>query len=354
LPLLTSKKWWEETTYELRKLFAVDADFNLGMFNRQLAVIKGQAWNVVQSLKHHDEGPLELTRRQKVLVWDDEVEVANDEVAEIFNAPLSASPKPSIMTLPPQLPSHRRTRSHSGSDVTKKQARGASGFPPTQIRRSSSSASESDATRPVPFASKMPRVHPGTRGVTVLEHMERVDAVEAGLRRLVLPDPDDNVIPEEDEPEEVDVGLPSSTTPSSSRPSTIRATATVESSSALEDSLILSSPLISASTSGDAAGDLTHFSLPTAGIHSMESSMTEDDLVAMSKSMSVLDPSPQPLHMRWNSNENQSGANGTGNNAEASPHNLEWMDPDASDARKRIVINERLEEVNTKPFFSCW
>lgn len=32
LPLLTSKAWWEETTYQLTKLFAVDPDFNLKMF----------------------------------------------------------------------------------------------------------------------------------------------------------------------------------------------------------------------------------------------------------------------------------------------------------------------------------
>lgn len=33
LPLLTSKSWWTETTYELRKLFAVDPDFHPKMFN---------------------------------------------------------------------------------------------------------------------------------------------------------------------------------------------------------------------------------------------------------------------------------------------------------------------------------
>lgn len=32
LPLLTSKTWWEETTFELRKLFAVDPDFHPKMF----------------------------------------------------------------------------------------------------------------------------------------------------------------------------------------------------------------------------------------------------------------------------------------------------------------------------------
>ncbi len=33
LPLLTSKDWWAETTFELRKLFAVDPDFHPKMFN---------------------------------------------------------------------------------------------------------------------------------------------------------------------------------------------------------------------------------------------------------------------------------------------------------------------------------
>lgn len=32
LPLLTSKAWWEETTYQLRQLFAVDPDFHPKMF----------------------------------------------------------------------------------------------------------------------------------------------------------------------------------------------------------------------------------------------------------------------------------------------------------------------------------
>jgi len=32
LPLLTSKTWWEETTFQLRKIFAVDPDFHPKMF----------------------------------------------------------------------------------------------------------------------------------------------------------------------------------------------------------------------------------------------------------------------------------------------------------------------------------
>lgn len=45
------------------------------MFSRQIAVMKGQAWNVVETLKTADHGPLELTRRAKVCVWDDLVDV---------------------------------------------------------------------------------------------------------------------------------------------------------------------------------------------------------------------------------------------------------------------------------------
>lgn len=45
------------------------------MFARQIAVMKGQAWNVVETLKTKDHGPLELTRRTRVCVWDDLVDI---------------------------------------------------------------------------------------------------------------------------------------------------------------------------------------------------------------------------------------------------------------------------------------
>lgn len=75
LPLLTSKQWWSETQVALRKCFEQDADFQEKMFARQMAVMKGQAWNVVETLKTPDHGPLELTRRARVCVWDDLVEI---------------------------------------------------------------------------------------------------------------------------------------------------------------------------------------------------------------------------------------------------------------------------------------
>ncbi|KAL1305302.1 hypothetical protein AAFC00_002205 [Neodothiora populina] len=75
LPLLTSKLWWSETQVALRRCFEQDSDFQEKMFARQMAVIKGQAWNVVETLKTPDHGPLELTRRARVCVWDDLVDI---------------------------------------------------------------------------------------------------------------------------------------------------------------------------------------------------------------------------------------------------------------------------------------
>ncbi|KAF2456263.1 SNF2 family N-terminal domain-containing protein [Lineolata rhizophorae] len=75
LPLLTSKKWWADTQAALRRCFVQDADFQEKMYARQIAVMKGQAWNVVETLKTPDHGPLELTRRARVCVWDDLVDI---------------------------------------------------------------------------------------------------------------------------------------------------------------------------------------------------------------------------------------------------------------------------------------
>lgn len=75
LPLLTSKEWWRDTQVKLRSCFELDADFQEKMYARQIAVMKGQAWNVVETLKTSDHGPLELARRSRVLVWDDVVSI---------------------------------------------------------------------------------------------------------------------------------------------------------------------------------------------------------------------------------------------------------------------------------------
>ncbi|RLV96257.1 Phosphatidylinositol 4-kinase LSB6 [Spathaspora sp. JA1] len=71
LPLLTSKIWWEETVKKLRQVFSKDQDFKERLWHKQLAVLKGQAFNVVEILKLGYAGPLELTKRENLLVFDD-------------------------------------------------------------------------------------------------------------------------------------------------------------------------------------------------------------------------------------------------------------------------------------------
>ncbi|KAL9114438.1 MAG: hypothetical protein Q9227_001519 [Pyrenula ochraceoflavens] len=65
----------DATQLALRRVFSQDCDFKESMFLRQIAVMKGQAWNVVETLKQPDHGPLELTRRMRVCVWDDIVDI---------------------------------------------------------------------------------------------------------------------------------------------------------------------------------------------------------------------------------------------------------------------------------------
>lgn len=157
-----------------------------------------------------------------------------ETIQELPNGP--ASPQ-SINTAP--LP--RRARSQSSGE-----------FPPP-MRRTSTDAS--GVPRPVPFAAKFQRVHPGTTGVTVLEHLERLDAVEASLQRLGV---DETV----DETEEVDVG---------DAVTNARVSPHLESTSNL--------PTSPFSPPGSP--------LPTVHeVSSSRSSIAEEDLVALSKSTS--------------------------------------------------------------------
>ncbi|GBC03992.1 hypothetical protein RclHR1_05450002 [Rhizophagus clarus] len=71
LSLLSDPKWWKETVNELRHLFSLDTDFEPGMFAKQIAVLKGQGYNIVETLKHPDQGPFDLCAKKNAMVWDD-------------------------------------------------------------------------------------------------------------------------------------------------------------------------------------------------------------------------------------------------------------------------------------------
>lgn len=72
-----------------------------------------------------------------------------------------------------------------GSPTRPRRLRSASSpreFPPRSLSRASSEFTGS--SRPVPFSSKVTRINPSATGVSVLEHLERLDRVEEGLKML--------------------------------------------------------------------------------------------------------------------------------------------------------------------------
>lgn len=218
------------------------------------------------------------------MIWDDEIDVAE----ETFNdptGPATASPKASINSVP--LP--RRQRSQSSDD-----------FPPPTLRRMSTDAS--GAPRPVPFAAKFQRIHPGTTGVTVLEHLERLDAVEASLQRL---GGDEST---GEDTEEMDVGE------SISR-RLAKNPANAEASSSNQP---MSPPF---SPPGSPRSPL-----PTVReVPSPASSIIEEDLVALSKSTSHVEGKP-PHHNRWPSQVGR---------------HMDWLQGPDSASKKTVIVEVR-------------
>ncbi|GAA5863012.1 hypothetical protein JCM8547_003649 [Rhodosporidiobolus lusitaniae] len=77
LPKLTDPAWWSRLKVELRNEFKKDVKgFREEWWERQWALVKGQGLNLAESLRCEDEGPIELCRRPKKLVWDDYVLVS--------------------------------------------------------------------------------------------------------------------------------------------------------------------------------------------------------------------------------------------------------------------------------------
>lgn len=106
LPLLTSSKWWETTSQKLYLSFSQDSEFKYRMYEKQLAVLKGQAFNVVEALKDPQAGPLQLTRKRRFLVWDElmdvPINVSPSVMYHAISTPIIANPLSTINEAEPE------------------------------------------------------------------------------------------------------------------------------------------------------------------------------------------------------------------------------------------------------------
>ncbi|AGO13234.1 AaceriAFR087Wp [[Ashbya] aceris (nom. inval.)] len=107
LPILRSVGWWETSYLEFHALFSRDAEFKERMWKKQWAVVKGQAFNVLETLKHPGQGPLELVRRTRCLVFDDVLHVPAQNpplniIRSAINDELPVASSPMILSSVPE------------------------------------------------------------------------------------------------------------------------------------------------------------------------------------------------------------------------------------------------------------
>ena len=163
---------------------------------------------------------MELTRRTKVLVWDDEVEVPYDatqeEIIDIVSAaqtklgavpsdavaqrvlppspsPTASLPLPVTPAKSPSTASPTRTRFGAGVRARSYSIGGRNAFPtefqfPPWKSRSRRNSQVDLSVRPVPLSSKTlgeGAILGGATGVSVLEHLEKLDVVENKLNKVI-------------------------------------------------------------------------------------------------------------------------------------------------------------------------
>lgn len=132
LPILTDVKWWNDSYIEFTSLFSRDSDFNTRMWKKQWAVLKGQAFNVVETLKDLRQGPLELVRRTRCLVLEENMQVPtvhptmSDAMSE--SMPLQASSPMVLYSTPKRAISSTGHYQHQISGVS------PATYPPTTNR----------------------------------------------------------------------------------------------------------------------------------------------------------------------------------------------------------------------------
>jgi phosphatidylinositol 4-kinase type 2 len=247
-----------------------------------------------------DEGPLELTRRQKVLVLDEEFEPTHemfkpededhheseDPFEDHENRP--SSPHASINTMPPPNPTAKL-------NFTRQKPERASSGPsrrPVDFLKFS---------RPLSFSTTYSKIHPGTTGVAVLEQMERPDAVEASLKKLGSSVDGDNSRNVDSEVDVAESTIHASTrnrrSGSTSAPGRVSRSSSSHTQTYSDSDVV--SPMMTASFSGPFSSGGISDGLPAVveAPSSNPSEVGDEDLAQMSKSMSHMDAKPL-LHSR--------------------------------------------------------
>jgi len=277
------------------------------------------------------------------LVWDDEVESthemfkAEDEDHHENDNPFQdpedrpSSPHASINTMPLPAPTPRlsltRPRQQKFVSAPSRRSRDFVNF-----------------TRPVSFSTTYSKVHPGTTGVAVLEQMERLDAVEASLKKLgggVGGDSSGNPDREEDVVESATSPRTRNNRSSApiSGPGQISRSSSSHTHTHSNDDGV--SPMMTASFSGPFSPGGISDGLPAVVEEAPPSNASEvgdEDLTQMSKSMSYMDGRPS-FHSRWMSQD--------GNRPR-----LDWIIDEGETPKPKMVIVERIETVDAKPFLS--
>ena len=183
-------------------------------------------------------------------------------------------------------------------------------------------------TRPVSFSTTYSKVHPGTTGVAVLEQMERLDAVEASLKKLgVEGDNPGNVDPEVDVTESL-IHTSTRTRPSPSAPGRISRSSSSHTHTYSDGDGAPAT--MTASFSGPFSPGGISDGLPAVveAPSSNGSEVGDEDLAQMSKSMSYMDARP-PLHSRWTQDGDRP--------------RLDWIiDEEESPKPKTVIVEVRI------------
>ncbi|KAJ1020624.1 hypothetical protein NDA16_004017 [Ustilago loliicola] len=102
LPILSDPAWWQQTVQGLRKIFQQDPYFDEAKFERQMSVMRGQGWNLVQSLRAPDEGPLYLCAREKKLIRQEVQELSPEKLGKIDGIKVTLDADGQVVS-PPEL-----------------------------------------------------------------------------------------------------------------------------------------------------------------------------------------------------------------------------------------------------------